>query len=141
MKKIETFQNFLNENLGTAQNEFGTFFVKMLAVRDQGHIFHWQTYSYARHKAFGNFYDDYLDFVDKLAESIMGIKQRPIIGNATITLVDYSDVAIKQYLDEAYNLFTVDIKGVVEPTYVEIYNIIEEITALIDKLRYLLTLD
>jgi DNA-binding ferritin-like protein len=141
MQTFKSFNTFLNENLGSAQNEFGTFFVKMLAVRDQGHIFHWQTRSYARHKAFGNFYEDYLDLVDTLAEAVMGIRERPVIGNATITLVDYSDVAIKQYLDEAYKLFTVDIKGVVEQEYVEIYNIIEEITALIDKLRYLLTLD
>lgn len=141
MKRIEKFNNFLNENLGSAQNEFGSFFVKMLGVRDQGHIFHWQTYSYAKHKAFGNFYEDYLDLVDTLAEGIMGIKERPVIGVGTITLVDYSDDAIKKYLDEAYQLFTVEIKNVIESSYVEIYNIIEEITALIHKLRYLLTLD
>jgi len=140
MEKLGTFENFLNENLGTAQNEFGAFFVKMLAVRDQGHIFHWQTTSFARHEAFGNFYEDYLDHVDSLAESIMGIKQRPTIGNATISLVDYSDFAIKKYLEETYELFTVDIKNVIESKYVEIYNVVEEITALLHKLKYLLTL-
>ena len=140
MKRIENFENFINENLGTAQNEFGAFFVKMLAVRDQGHIFHWQTRSFAQHQAFGDFYEDYLDFVDALAESIMGVKERPIIGNATISLVDYSDNSIKKYLEEAYQLFTVEVKTVINEKYVEIYNMIEEITALIHKLKYLLTL-
>jgi hypothetical protein len=40
--------------------------------RDQAHIFHLQTSSYAAHKALGSYYEDIVDLIDKYAENFQG---------------------------------------------------------------------
>ena len=87
---ITSFNNFLNENFGEAQDIYGSFFVAMLGLRDQAHIFHWQTESFAQHSAFGGFYDTYLTLVDKLSESLIGIHGRPSFMEAEIELSNLS---------------------------------------------------
>ena len=142
MKKIETFQNFLNENLGTAQNEFGTFFVKMLAVRDQGHIFHWQTYSYARHKAFGKTYDTLEDLIDTFVEEAMGKYGRFTLDGETntIQLANLKELKPEAMLDtiiSALNQFSEQF----EETDTNLLNVRDEMLGAINKLKYLLTLE
>jgi DNA-binding ferritin-like protein len=137
MKTLK-FNQFLNEG-AIADNAYGQFFAGMLAIRTQAHLFHWQTKSYARHIAFGDFYDAYIALVDKLAEALMSKQERPVVGKAAIDLVDYSDEAVNLFLNEACDLF----KGPGEQICgqdSELKNIVDEIIAEIDKLKYLLTL-
>jgi hypothetical protein len=136
---ITSFNNFVNENFGEAQDIYGSFFVAMLGLRDQAHIFHWQTESFAQHSAFGGFYDSYLDLVDKLSESLIGIHGRPSFMEAEIELYGYSEENIAMFLEKAYALFLgqgTELAG----GNTEIKNIIDEIIAELDKLKYLLTL-
>ena len=49
---------------------------KCLAVRTAAHYAHFQTRSYARHVALGDFYDALLGAVDEFAEVYMGLKGR-----------------------------------------------------------------
>jgi hypothetical protein len=137
MKTLK-FNQFLNEGV-TADNAYGQFFAGMLAIRAQAHLFHWQTKSYAKHIAFGDFYDAYLILVDKLAESLMAKQERPVVGKATIEMVDYSDEAINLFLSEAYNLFQGPGEEICGQDS-ELKNILDEIIAEINKLKYLLTL-
>jgi len=123
------------------QHSLSDLFVDMLRLRDQSHVFHWQTYSHSEHNALSDYYDKYLDLVDDLAEMIMGaLQERPSVANQTIELVDYSDRALQEYLVDARNVFDVDAKEVIPEEYSEIHNKIEEIVELIDKLAYLITL-
>lgn len=136
---ITSFNNFLNENFGEAQDIYGSFFVAMLGLRDQAHIFHWQTESFAQHSAFGGFYDTYLTLVDKLSESLIGIHGRPSFMEAEIELSGYSEENIMVFLEKSYALFLgqgTELAG----GNTEIKNIIDEIIAELDKLKYLLTL-
>lgn len=123
------------------QHSLSELFVDMLRLRDQSHIFHWQTYSHSEHNALSEYYESYLDLVDDLAEMIMGaLKERPSVSNQTIELVDYSDRALQDYLVDARNVFDINAKEVIPEEYSEIHNKIEEIVELIDKLAYLITL-
>lgn len=45
---------------------------KVFCTRNCVHIAHWQTKSYAQHKALGNFYEEIVDALDKLVEAHMG---------------------------------------------------------------------
>ena len=45
------------------------FISTLLAARQQAHIFHWQTSSYATHKALNEFYDEFLELIDSLVET------------------------------------------------------------------------
>ena len=136
---ITKFSNFVNENFGEAQDIYGSFFIGMLGIRDQAHVFHWQTESFAQHSAFGGFYDDFLDLVDKLAETLIGVHGRPSFMDAEIELHGYSEENILMFLEKAYELFLgpgTQLAG----GNTEIKNIIDEILAELDKLKYLLTL-
>jgi DNA-binding ferritin-like protein len=140
---IKSFSDFINEGFNAdtpSGNDLGNFALKLLAARDQAHIFHWQTKSYARHEAFGEFYEDFLTNVDDLVESIMGIIERPSFGQATITLKDYSEGAIAEFFESLYRVINEEIKIVIDPMHEEIYDLSRVITSQIDKLKYLLSL-
>ena len=54
-------------------DEFVAKFVStLLASRDQAHVFHLQTRSYAVHKALNEYYDDVVDLIDEFVESYQG---------------------------------------------------------------------
>lgn len=140
MKFIKDIDS-LNESLGESPDLIGRFFVRLLGARAQSHIFHWQTKSYARHIAFGDFYDEWLDIVDEIAEAIMGVREeRPMIGDANIPLVDYSDQNIRMFIQESKELLTAELTDVIGDEREEIHDLARTGVALLDKLEYLLTL-
>jgi len=144
MSDIKKYNEFINESFNSSTpngNELGSLFLKLLAIRDQSHIFHWQTNSFAQHSAFGEFYDTFLDEVDAMVEMIMGLKGRPSFGTASIELSDYSEVAIQEFLNRTYTVLKSDLKEVLsEEVHEEIFDQARLIIACVDKLQYLLTL-
>lgn len=140
---IKNFSDFINESFDAQTpngDQFGNFALKLLAARDQAHVFHWQTKSYSQHIAFGEFYESFLDNVDELVESIMGILERPRFGEASITLRDYSEGAMAEFLQTLYELINEEIKLTIDPMHEEVYDLSRVITAQVDKLKYLLSL-
>lgn len=56
-------------------NEFAQLISTLLASRTQAHIFHWQVQgigSDAAHRALGEYYDEIVDLVDGIVESMQG---------------------------------------------------------------------
>lgn len=45
---------------------------KVFAARNEAHIAHWATKSYAEHVALNEFYDNIIDLIDKLVEAYQG---------------------------------------------------------------------
>ena len=45
---------------------------KVFKLRDESHINHWTTDSYADHQALGDFYDEVIDLLDKYVEAYIG---------------------------------------------------------------------
>jgi hypothetical protein len=115
--------------------------LSLLAIRDQAHMFHWQTQSYEQHMAFGEFYEDFADKMDELMENIMGKSERPAFVSGTITLAGYSDSEVIEFINTAKNVFDLQLPTVV-PTEgnSEIYNLVEEVLSMLNKLQYLLSL-
>jgi|GEM_PF-924418 lysophospholipase L1-like esterase len=115
--------------------------LSLLAIRDQAHMFHWQTQSYEQHMAFGEFYEDFVGKMDELMENIMGKSERPAFVSGTITLAGYSDSEVIEFINTAKNVFDLQLPTVV-PTEgnSEIYNLVEEILSMLNKLQYLLSL-
>ena len=64
----------------------------LLHSRTQVHIFHWQTKSYAEHKALGKYYEEIVDLVDGLVESYQG--KYGILEN-------YKNMPLSNYVDSA----------------------------------------
>lgn len=68
-------------------------------TRNQAHLMHWKTKSYAEHQALGSFYDDLIDTLDKLVEACQGSKG--IIGHVNLACKDESVDIIKCLTDDA----------------------------------------
>ena len=135
---LDDFEKGLNTN----SKNLSDLFIKFLWVRDQAHIFHWQTKLNSQHVILGDFYDNYLDEIDELAESIFGKSGETFkLGKCKIELVDYSDFNLKKYLDDITFLFTKEFKLYFPNTTenIDLYHIIGDILELVNKLKYLLS--
>jgi hypothetical protein len=156
---IKSYHEFINENQGAAlspQNgpgiqtcippfksedpdcariaKFG------LNVLSQIRIFHWQTTVGDLHKTLGNFYDALDENTDKLVECMMGKYGRFSIKDGSMsTITDYSDSALENLISMAESVYGIEARRMFVKDS-EICNILDEILAEIQKLKYLKTL-
>lgn len=118
--------------------------LKTLQLQAQIKILHWQTMSYAEHSAFDSFYKDSRKLIDQLIEVIQGKYNCRILlgGIDSIQISDYSNLKINMFLMDMENFFASEIYmcGLDKAKDPEIENILHELRAEIDKLKYLLTL-
>jgi hypothetical protein len=117
--------------------------LKSLQLQAEMKILHWQTTAYAEHMAFGGFYEAIDPLIDNLIECIQGKYGRIMIGGIdSIQVSDYNNLKINIFLMDMDTFFTTEIWtcGINKMADTEIVNIVDEIKAELDKLRYLLTL-
>lgn len=111
---------------------------KLLAMLMCGQIclrlIHWNTTSYAEHKAIGKLYDALADLTDTLAETYMGIYGR--FGNIPCEHGELPDAV--QYVAEMANAIQA-VRGEL-PNDTQLQNIVDEIASAVDSTNYLLTL-
>jgi hypothetical protein len=145
MSKLKSFQQFysdLNEATKyTSDKNIALLAMQGLSLRDQIHVFHWQTEVGDMHTALGDFYDDFLGQLDGLMEVVMGKYGRfSVKGIGTPTpLLDLKDVNVEEFVNKFISIF----EGYKKETFKndpEIINIIDEVVASIHKLKYLLTM-
>ncbi len=137
LKHMIVFEKFNGEK---SDKNYAELAITSLMLRDQIHIFHWQTEIGDMHRALGDFYDDLLELVDQLIESIMGKYGRFSIKNVDYTeLIDLDDAKVQEYLDMYTKIYT-DFRNEDFEEDTEIQNVIDEIVGLINKLKYLLTM-
>lgn len=125
-----------------ADNPTGELFLKMLWIRDQAHVFHWQTKFNAEHMTLGAFYEEYLSELDELAEVIFGKTGKTFtIGDGSINLSDYSDKNLSMYLEKTSKVFMKDFPKIFPNNNenIDIYHIVGDILEVINKMRYLMS--
>jgi hypothetical protein len=110
---------------------------KMIQMEQQLRILHWQTKSYARHKAFGDTYAALGDLIDSFVEAYMG-KYGRIKVSGPIELMNI-DNDVDLLVDEYIQLL-VNVSDSLEEDDTDLMNIRDEILGLMKKLKYLLTL-
>jgi hypothetical protein len=140
-KLILSFQEFINEEAKyTDDRAIAVLAMNGLSLRDQIHVFHWQTEIGDQHKALGDYYDTFLGQLDGLIEVVMGKYGRFSVKSVGIPapLVDLKDVNIEEFVDSKVSIF-VEAKKIFSKDP-EILNIIDEVIAEIHKLKYLLTM-
>ena len=140
-KLIPNFSDFINEAAKyTDDKAIAVLAMQGFSLRDQIHLFHWQTEVGDKHKALGDYYDDFLEQLDGLMEVIMGKYGRisvKSVGNPQ-PLVDLSDVNVEEFVNSKVSIFENSKKLFAKDS--EILNILDEIIAEIQKLKYLLTM-
>jgi DNA-binding ferritin-like protein len=122
---------------------YETVFKNILENIVQTKLLHWQTYKYSQHKALDKLFDSLIDLGDELAESIMGKYGRPHLSeeNLCLQLFNY-DGDLSRFMDNLYSCYRNDCRCLFDENKdSELLNIIDEIINLIDKIKYLLTLE
>ena len=116
--------------------------INLLKIQNQLRILHWQTKSYAQHKAFGKTYEDLDGLIDTLVEIHQGkygviTYEAPIdFGLANIDEIDIESILIQltDYLSTTFSEMMDSEKDT------DCLNVRDEILTVINRLRYLLTL-
>ena len=114
----------------------------MLFVRNQIKIYHWQTMSFARHKATDDLVESLDGNIDKFTEVYMGKYGRPhfTAKNSKIELYDASDKKGHIVIEECINWMMSDLPKRLKRTDTDLLNIRDEIVGDLNKARYLFTL-
>ena len=114
----------------------------MLFVRNQIKIYHWQTMSFARHKATDDLVESLDGNIDKFTEVYMGKYGRPHFTskNSKIELYDASDKKGHVVIEECINWMMSDLPKRLKRTDTDLLNIRDEIVGDLNKARYLFTL-
>jgi hypothetical protein len=114
----------------------------LLGLQTQMKINHWQTKGYARHNAFGGFYDSLSDLIDTFIESAMGKYGRFTLDEETktIQLSNLSELDMKGVISTVRDAF-VQMGEQLDPSDTDLLNIRDEMLGELNKLSYLLTLE
>lgn len=145
-----TFHSFIKNKSSNGQSDHSAVDCvtrEALCHTAQIKLLHWQTFSFAEHKALDELFGAFLELTDELVESVMGKYGRPTLSPemATFTVMNYhtpeSPDGLKLYMSKLKECYAVKCKNAFSPEKdPEILNIIDEILSTIDKTTYLLTL-
>lgn len=98
---------------------------KMFEARNEAHLEHWRTKSFAQHAALGEYYDEVVDTVDKFVEAYQGTFGIVETGKKDVAKIIHDDII---WLNDNREKLC---KGVSA-----LENIIDELTALHMKTLY-----
>ena len=110
------------------------------ALRSQIHLYHFQTQSYAEHKALEEFYEWLLILVDTLTETYQGSHGRVKIGSSSEEITDYSDHEYVKVTIEKFVKETERMKEIIKEKNSDIQNILDEMIWLGNRTLFLLSL-
>jgi DNA-binding ferritin-like protein len=117
------------------------FLSTLLELQSQLRIYHWQTESYAAHKALGNAYENLDELIDTFVEQFMG-KYGKIRSdksfNITLKNIDESDIS--SVINTAIEFLSKQLPTLLQEDDTNLLNVRDEILGTLEKLKYLLTL-
>lgn len=113
-----------------------------MSLQNQLRIYHWQTESYAEHKAFGEAYESFDELIDEFIEIFIGKNNRNKIlakEKFNLTIFNYNE-SITSNIDAYIDVLTEDIPKAVSEKDTDLLNIRDEMIGKLNQLKYLLTL-
>lgn len=117
---------------------FTEFLSTLNQAKQQSIFWHNQTEVYSEHKTLNGFYDEILEHLDGLVESVAGIYGRPV-GYESFDYEDWSSTdRTIEYFKALYDYVQTERKTIYQESWIQ--NQIDEIAALIAQTLYLLTL-
>jgi hypothetical protein len=117
----------------------GSIVTSMLTIRDQIKVYHWQTKSFARHKATDEFVTELDGLIDSFVEVYMGKYGRPKVSGS-IKLHNFSESAAKSFVAKQTAYLSKVLPRKLKSTDTDLLNIRDEVLALVNKTLYLFTL-
>jgi DNA-binding ferritin-like protein len=115
---------------------------KLVQIQTQFRFMHWQTNSYAKHKAYGKIYENLTDLIDNFVESCMGKHGRPeYMGGLTLEFEDLNEMSLQEFVDDTV-AFLINFDQIFDEVMdSDLLNVRDEILQLINKGKYLFTLE
>jgi hypothetical protein len=128
---------FPDEMMKSGELNLETIAGKLTYFHEQLHLLHWQTTSYAQHKALGKLYEYVQDFKDGVIEKLMGYTgKRPGVYKIEALSGADSNSVVTALMDFSSNL-----KRYAESnSYHDIANLADALSGEAAKTKYLLTL-
>lgn len=116
--------------------------VNLVKLQNQLRVLHWQTDSYAQHKAFGKAYEGLDDLIDSLVEVHQGKYGKIMFSTPlSIELVNLEEFAVEDVLSEVTDYLSEEFSKMVDPAKdTDCLNIRDSILQELNQLKYLLTL-
>jgi len=116
--------------------------LNLLKLATQLRIFHWQTDSYAQHQAYGNAYEQLSELIDQLVEVHQGKHGKiTYTSPAGLELSNSEELDPQSILTEVTDYLSTEFANTMDQTKdTDCFNIRDEILAVLNKLKYLLTL-
>ena len=124
---------------GGPASKGGDLVTSLLIIRNQVKLYHWQTKSFARHKATDDLTATLDTLIDSFVESYMGRYGRPKVSGA-IKLHNFSESAARAFVAKQTKFLTIDMPKKIKSTDSDLLNIRDEILAELNKVLYLFTL-
>jgi DNA-binding ferritin-like protein len=110
---------------------------KLTYFHEQLHLLHWQTMSYAEHKALGKLYDYVHDFKDRVIEKLMGYTgRRPTSMKIEPIITTSCNIVVDELMSFASSLKSYATSN----SYHDIANLADALSGEAAKTKYLLTL-
>jgi DNA-binding ferritin-like protein len=112
----------------------------------QTKLLHWQSNFYGQHKALDGLFEGLIDLTDTLAESIMGKYGKPVLNGdqCCLNIKNFENPEkgdLKDFMEHLHKCYAIDCKSLLDPERdPELLNIVDEIIALVDQTRYLVSL-
>jgi hypothetical protein len=115
---------------------------KLVQIQTQFRFMHWQTNSYAKHKAYGKIYQTLTDLIDNFVESCMGKHGRPeYMGGLTLEFEDLNEMSLQEFVDDTV-AFLINFDQIFDEVMdSDLLNVRDEMLQLINKGKYLFTLE
>ena len=114
----------------------------LLILRNQVKLYHWQTFSYGRHKATDDLVSNLDTNIDKFTEAYMGRYDRPKFSASLgkLQVYDITDVRAPKLLTDAIAWLTKRFPKLLKKEDTDLLNIRDEILGDIQQARFLFTL-
>lgn len=123
-------------------NSIENFISYLFYIQHNKKVYHWTTKSYPRHKASDEFLSGLADLLDSFVEVYMGRNQRPNFQDKRqIKLQQWSDDEAYEKLVELKNVLEKQLPKLLSKNDTELFNIRDEMLALVNKTTYLYTLN
>ena len=121
----------------------GTIVQFYLTLRNAMKIYHWNTTSYARHKASDDFIEKLDGLIDRFVEVYMGRYGRAPAFNKPmkLDLPSLDEKLVVEYLEEARIWMQDRLPKMLKDTDTDLYNLRDEMLSEINQTLYLFTLD
>jgi hypothetical protein len=112
-------------------------------MREQIKLYHWQTHSFAQHKATDELIDSLDKVIDEYVEIYMGRYGRPKMSarNNTIRIQNMTEKRMIAFINECALYLQGPLVKKLKPTDTELVNLRDEMLGDLNKVMYLFTLN